>query len=874
SHYPNEPRFYELCDELGFYVIDEANIETHGMGWGANNNRLAKDESWGAAHMDRMKNCLERDKNHPSIIMWSMGNEAGDGINFRKMSAWLRQRDPFRPVHYEQSGERPHVDLIAPMYCPIRGDGWSMETFVKRESKKPLEKQRPMIQCEYSHAMGNSTGNLADYWELIRSERLLQGGFIWDWKDQGLFIRRHAADAVKDLSPHQSPTRLFGSLSESEGLYSGGLTVESSDALDLTDSVTIFAEVRGNFGGTKSQGGGDNNRNASDGYPIVTKGDTSYSMKVDASGSKIEFFIYTGTWQTVRADLPQNWRGQFHTVFGVYDGNEIAIYIDGKKAASKPANGKIQPNHFDLAIGLNTEVPTRRFDGSIRKVAIYAEPITPTNPTESNLPEPRVELDFAADATQEKTRSTFAYGGDFNDQPNQSSFCLNGIVLPGLAPSPQFDEVKKVHQEIHVTPNDLSQSSLKVDIYNERFFRDLSDIEASWKLLKDGREFAEGTLELPAIAAQETRTVTLNTGITPDPASEWLIRIRFDQRDKTEWLPAGYPLAWDEFELPWGKRTPPSPTVSEGTVDFTETDQDVTLRHQPFEVVVSKETGMLTSWKVGDQDLLTSPFEFDFWRPMTNNDEGAKFPRKLAPWRTAGRKAKATEVTVTRKDQAVEVSAQLKIPVGQSRGSVSWTVYPSGQIEVKSSFSPRGEELPVVPRIGMRAGILPSAIAWQWFGKGPHENYEDRRSGAWTAVHNGIAPSLFHRYIDPQESGIRTEVRWATLGSPVGGLGLRIDATGNSLLDMAVLPCAPLDLELGRNAIDLLSSEELTLRLDHKSMGLGGTNSWGRLPLDEYMIQPKGSYEWSFLISSQVAPPPVEMSRRARKALPAPPRRD
>lgn len=172
-HYPNDPRWYELCDEYGLYLVDEANIESHGMGYGAQS--LAKDPEWGPAHLDRVVRMVERDKNHPSVIIWSLGNEAGDGVNFENAYAWLKKRDPSRPVQYERAELRPHTDITCPMYE-------SIENLVKYTSQK---QDRPLIMCEYAHSMGNSTGNLQDYWDAIESHDQLQGGFIWDWVDQG-----------------------------------------------------------------------------------------------------------------------------------------------------------------------------------------------------------------------------------------------------------------------------------------------------------------------------------------------------------------------------------------------------------------------------------------------------------------------------------------------------------------------------------------------------------------------------------------------------------------------------------------------------------------------------------------------------------------
>ena len=181
SHYPNHPRWYELCDEFGLYVVDEANIESHGVDF-APETTLANKPEWVALHMDRTVRMVERDKNHPSIIIWSLGNEAGDGVNFQATSRWIKQRDPSRPVQYEPVGQAAHTDIYAPMYARIPA--------LKRYANRP--QTRPLILCEYAHAMGNSVGNLQDYWDVILTHRHLQGGFIWDWADQGL-LRHDAA---------------------------------------------------------------------------------------------------------------------------------------------------------------------------------------------------------------------------------------------------------------------------------------------------------------------------------------------------------------------------------------------------------------------------------------------------------------------------------------------------------------------------------------------------------------------------------------------------------------------------------------------------------------------------------------------------------
>lgn len=174
-HYPDAPLWYELCDEYGIYLIDEANVESHGMGYDKDKT-LANKPEWLNAHMDRTIRMVERDKNHPSIIIWSLGNEAGNGSNFFATYDWVKNRDNSRPVQYEQAEMGRNTDIFCPMYMPAS----QMEQYAKTHT------DRPLIQCEYAHAMGNSVGDFQDYWNIIEKYPMLQGGLIWDWVDQGI----------------------------------------------------------------------------------------------------------------------------------------------------------------------------------------------------------------------------------------------------------------------------------------------------------------------------------------------------------------------------------------------------------------------------------------------------------------------------------------------------------------------------------------------------------------------------------------------------------------------------------------------------------------------------------------------------------------
>lgn len=232
AHYPNDPYWYELCDKYGIYVIDEANIESHGMGY--DKESLAKDTSWYNAHLDRMIRMVERDKNHPSIIIWSLGNEAGDGLTFEKMYKWTKLRDDTRPVQYERAGLNQHTDIYCPMYASVE--------YIKEYGSK--EQSRPLILCEYAHAMGNAPGNLKEYWDTIDNSQYLQGGCIWDWVDQG--FEKIDSNGIKffayggDYGPKDVP-------SDGNFLINGIITADRKETPKLKEVKKVYQNIKFEF---------------------------------------------------------------------------------------------------------------------------------------------------------------------------------------------------------------------------------------------------------------------------------------------------------------------------------------------------------------------------------------------------------------------------------------------------------------------------------------------------------------------------------------------------------------------------------------------------------------------------------------------------
>ncbi len=841
SHYSNDPKWFELCNRYGLYLIGEANIESHGIGYKPDRT-LGNKPRWKKAHLDRIESMVERDKNHPSIIIWSMGNEAGDGVNFVAASAWIHERDPSRPVHYERAEQRPHTDIVCPMYASIDR--------IVRYGSKP--QKRPLILCEYAHAMGNSVGNFQDYWDAIEKHKHLQGGCIWDYVDQGLRKKSEARTIVRDQSTINHHATLRGKVTDA-GLVQGHLELPDSAALDVTgNGLTLEAWVRPEA--TDTHG------------PIVTKGDTQYALKIAHGGTQLEFFIHDGRYRLVRADLPGDWVGTTHHVAGTFDGKELRLYIDGKQVAHKACKTSITHCSDRVNVGRNSSHPDRGFKGTIEKVRIYtaAQPAERLNrrslrPTRSAV----LWLDIKPNHLDKVPggKMFWAYGGDFGDHPNDGNFCCNGIVQPDRKPNPSLHEVKKVYQYVKVLPVDLAAG--KVQIRNKYGFIGLDFVDATWTVSADGKVIQKGKLGRLAIPAGGEKDVTIPLKKPKlAPGTECWLKVTFALKGDTSWADKGHVVAWDQYRLPF--EAPAPVKVDDDALpplEAKEDDRSVTVAGKDFTVRIGKETGAIASFIVGGTELIASPLVPNFWRAPIDNDRGNGMPRRLGVWRSAGPERTIDKVIVRRiKPQIVRVNVQSTLPAGGSAYSSFYTIYGNGDVLVSCKFTPKGD-LPNLPRFGMQMAMPGEFDAMSWYGRGPHETYWDRKTGGAVDVYSGPVGEQFHAYVRPQETGNKTDVRWMALRNDAGK-GLL--AVGMPLLSTSAWPFTMQDLESAEHIHELPRRETVTVNLDWKQMGVGGDNSWGARTHPEYRLPAKPTaYRFRLTPLRGQGDAPVELSKRA-----------
>ena len=827
-HYPDDPKWYALCDRFGLYLIDEANIESHGMGYGAAS--LAKKPAWKTAHVDRVIRMVERDKNHPSVIIWSLGNEAGDGINFQAASAWIHKRDPSRPVHYERAGKAPHTDIVCPMYARIG----SIESYAK------TQQTRPLILCEYAHAMGNSVGNLQDYWTVIEKYKHLQGGFIWDWVDQGLLKTATPAMAVTDASSAGHAVKISGKVVDSDGAkaLSGFAMLPDAESLNVTGkALTLEAWVKPQANSTHA--------------PIIGKGDTQFGLKVSVLGTEIEFNLFNSKakWITLTAPLPEGWVGKWHHVAGVYDGKVMKLYVDGKVVGTRNTTVAITSCGHPVNVGRNAQYPNRRFRGLIRRARIYNKALSADELNKPDAAPPAsavLWLDFnAAKKTAGKPKTFWAYGGDYGDKPNSGNFCCNGLVLPDRRPNPSLLEVKKVYQNIKVVPQDLLAGRVKVR--NKYTFRNLDFVTVSWELTCDGQAVTRGDIGTVDVEAGKTAEITLQLPkLQLVAGAEYHLKVSFALAADMPWADKGHVVAWDQFKMPYSIPKPKPDLAAMSDVKLAKSSGAFTVTGKGFAVKIGRTSGAITSFTTGGVELLAGPMIPNFWRVPIDNDRGNRMPNRQGAWKNAGPSRKVSDVTAEQvSPKSVRVTVQASLPVGKSTWRAVYTITGDGTVAVESTVKPAGQKLPNLPRFGMQLAMPAAFDTMAWFGRGPHETYWDRKTGAAVGRYVSKVADLLHPYVRPQENANRTDVRWVTLTN-AAGVGLR----ASGLLSVSAWPYTMADLEAGRHIHDLPRRDTITVNLDHKQMGVGGDNSWGARPHPEYTLPPNKSYSYTFRLQA------------------------
>ena len=634
SHYPNNILWVKLCNKYGLFLVDEANIESHGMGVEGqpliymnpktNPGHLPE---WREAHLDRIYSLVERDKNMPSVIIWSLGNESANGPVFHEAYKWIKKRDNTRLVQFEQAKENENTDIVCPMYPTIA----YMKEYAARK-----EVARPFIMCEYSHAMGNSSGNFQEYWDIIRGSKNMQGGFIWDWVDQG------------------------------------------------------FEE------------------------------------------------------------------------------------------------------------------------------------------------------------TDEAGRKYWAYGGDMGSQNylNDENFCHNGLVYADRTPHPGAFEVKKVYQDILFEAVDL-KSGL-IEITNDFGFTNLNQYNFKYQIVENGKAIKEGAFNVTLNPKSKKQFKLDLPKLQSKQGVEYLLNVFAYTKRGSELLPQNFEIAKEQFVLEsdhyFEKTASSSSKVQEEKNEFILSSANVTVK-------ISKTTGLISNYTVNGEEYFKQYPEPNFWRAPTDNDFGNKMQLKSNVWRTAGKNSTLEAIQVIEENEKKYIVAKLKLNDVASDYTIKYFLGNDGALEIIPSYKKGNNPVPEMPRFGMLFVLKNKFENLDYYGRGPLENYPDRKTAAFKGIYQSKVADQYVPYTRPQENGYKTDVRWFTLSNNKGN-GLEIK--GLQPLGISTLNNYPSDFDGGISKKNLHSSditprEEVVVCVDLTQRGLGGDNSWGAFPHDKYLLD-KNEYSYGFII--------------------------
>ncbi|MEL7119235.1 MAG: glycoside hydrolase family 2 TIM barrel-domain containing protein [Bacteroidota bacterium] len=448
-------------------------------------------------------------------------------------------------------------------------------------------------------------------------------------------------------------------------------------------------------------------------------------------------------------------------------------------------------------------------------------------------------------------REVYAYGGDFGESKHDNNFCLNGIINADQTPKPATWEVKKIYQPIslkaYVDP--WRPKPFHYDITNWHSFTNLKNLEFSYTITEEGETVKEGKLEdLNLVAGKTSRYIFDMPAINFKPGLSYYLTLNFSLKQDESWAKKGHIVAWGQFEIgnPNYYNHANTPGAS-GSIVVTDGLDKLIVKGANVEYTFDRETGWLTTIKQQGKDILKAPLLPNFWRALTDNDSrGHQIQNKYAVWENALEDVVLTSFFYENAQQTVRVQSRHLLK-NKSEVLLVYQINPDGSITVDFTLNPAGG-LSEIARIGLQTAIVDRFQNMSWFGRGPHENYSDRKHSAAFGKYDIHVTDDFFHYIMPQESNNRTGIKWLQLKDD-NGRGITINAV-NTPLSMSAWPYSQQDLENAKHDYELEVRDFITLNIDGVQMGVGGDNSWSSKarPHEPYRIQPE-SFHYSFTLS-------------------------
>ena len=471
-------------------------------------------------------------------------------------------------------------------------------------------------------------------------------------------------------------------------------------------------------------------------------------------------------------------------------------------------------------------------------------------------------VDQSLEYTNENGVKFWAYGKDFHpDLPSDGNFLNNGLMSADRKPHPHAFEVKKVYQAIRFSAQDINKGHYLVE--NRYDFIDIEKFDLQWKIEADGELFSQGHQSLPSVSPSKKAMINLSLPKLPKRDNkEYFIILSAVLREPQGLLAAGHELAFEQFQLP--VHFVATETKSSGAVIKVKQDNNaLTFNNGETQATFSKKTGLLSQYMHKNNHLLQNALTPNFWRAPTDNDLGNSMQKWAAIWQTASDNLVLKSFTHQKVADGFKVISDYKTSDFKGSFQVEYVIYNSGQIHIQNNLTiESGQELPNLPRLGMQLTMPGEFQQLSWFGRGPHENYADRKTSAQISLYKSLVKDQIHHYVRPQENANKTDVRWIALKNN-NDLGLL--AVGDQVLNASAWPYKQSDIDFiagkdgeasasglvpvtSKRGAEVPIRDLVTVNIDHKQMGVGGDTSWGRLVHTQYTI-PAKSYQYGFTLT-------------------------
>lgn len=440
----------------------------------------------------------------------------------------------------------------------------------------------------------------------------------------------------------------------------------------------------------------------------------------------------------------------------------------------------------------------------------------------------------------------YLYGGDFGDFPNDKNGCIDGLISADRIPHPHYYEMQKVYQPVAFRL--IDSQPLTIDVTNRLLTTDLNKYDFKYQIQENGKITSEGILPEISVSPCFSRKITLPDHIRYDLKKENFLKISMQLREPEIWAKEGFTVAWEQFKL---NNIKPSITLAmpkaSNPAILYESDTLYTIKGDFFEVKFNRKNGMLSSYSINNKELIKVPVRFNFRRALTDNDRGWKVGEKMKIWQDAGLcyTVQQFQIISSDKDKTV-IKGEYTFTDSKATATIEHSIFANGTIEIDYNIS-IPQDLPNIPRIGLQFEIEKELQNIDWYGRGPHENYIDRESGAAIGIYQTTLDQWTTPYVRPQENSNRGGIRWLRFSQ--GTHQLQFSAVGEPFCASA-WPYTISTLEQTTHDFELKMHNNIIVDIDCNQMGVGGDCSWGLPVLQKYQIKP-GKYQYKFIISAK-----------------------